>query len=280
VRLRAWVRYDGVTFMCGRGRASRFGVGGFTLVELLVVIGIIAILIALLLPTVARAREQSRRAVCLSNLRQVHIAMVEYATQNRDQIVMGWRRVDDDKTYKQFNSMVYTAKSSLTGKGEFVLFGRLYAAGLLKDGRVLFCPSESSEKYMYDTPENPWPPGADGSQPGLNVNAGYAMNSAAEMPDDLHVVLPPYALPRLNRFAHRAILADLMATEAHVLRRHKDGINVLYGDGAANWVPRSALTYDKGGGVIRDVLKEMDHMGLDMNDEMDTLWGLMDRQHP
>lgn len=56
---------------------------GFTLLELLVVCGIITVLLALLLPAAARARRQSNSVVCLSNLRQLHHAYQAYALDNR-----------------------------------------------------------------------------------------------------------------------------------------------------------------------------------------------------
>ena len=57
---------------------------GFTLIELLVVIAIIALLMAILVPALSRARKQARTVYCLNSLRQLGIAMQQYAQQNDD----------------------------------------------------------------------------------------------------------------------------------------------------------------------------------------------------
>src|SRR5713101_5764466 len=59
---------------------------GFTLIELLVVVAVIAILAAFLFPTFAQARERSRQAVCLSNLRQIGSALVMYLQDYDDHL--------------------------------------------------------------------------------------------------------------------------------------------------------------------------------------------------
>ena len=62
----------------------------FTLVELLVVIGIIAVLVAMLLPSLTKARDASQRTACLSNLRQIYTALQMYNNENKHRLLPEW----------------------------------------------------------------------------------------------------------------------------------------------------------------------------------------------
>jgi prepilin-type N-terminal cleavage/methylation domain-containing protein len=86
---------------------------GFTLVELLVVIGIIALLIALLLPALGRARKQAQRVACMSNLKQLATCVILYESEYKGQM-----------PYCNFGNPDWNA----TGSGRMVYgFGWLYA---------------------------------------------------------------------------------------------------------------------------------------------------------
>jgi prepilin-type N-terminal cleavage/methylation domain-containing protein/prepilin-type processing-associated H-X9-DG protein len=232
---------------------------GFTLVELLVVIGVIAVLIGILLPTLSRARESASRTACLSNLRQVHHAFAFYAMSNRDQVPLGFRA-----GRKQFNSMVYSSTS-----GRLVLFGWLYAAGLMASPEIFFCPSENDPRSMFNTEANPWPPGPDGD-PSAQVYSGYGCRPEIELPDDSAALVNSTTfLPRLSQFRNKAIFGDLTAVPARVDTRHRTGVNVLYGDGSARWMDRRPFEED---------LQQCTAISPAFNPQQDRIWMALDRR--
>ena len=235
----------------------------FTLLELLIAIGIIAILSSLLLAAVGRARETARRALCLNNLRQVHDLFHLYAMDNDGRAPIGYRSAS-----KQYNSMMFSATSG----GRWVLFGLLYSGGYIKDRRVFFCPSETNDKFKLDTPQNPWPLRVT---PKANIQAGYAARPDRQIPDDLAnppADLLPFSLPKLMEFRRQAIFADLTSSRARVLARHRIGNNVLYGDGSARWVPLSIFDQPDAAWPEPAVPPKPDY-----NATQDDIWAKFDR---
>lgn len=202
---------------------------GFTLVELLVVIGIIALLISILLPSLAKARESAKRVQCLSNLRQVHQSLILYALKYKDAAPLGY--LDG---FKQWNFYILGASPRA------VLLGLLYPANLMPEPEVFYCPSAKYPAFQFDTIENPWPPnGKPLPNPFFLVRVCYSPRPVLSWSSSGLSV--PSPVPRLSKLNNLAIYADNVSDSFQINDRHVAGINVLYGNGAAKWIPRSSF---------------------------------------
>jgi len=112
----------------------------FTLIELLVVIAILAILAALLLPALTSAQSAGRKAACLSNLRQVGLAIQAYAHDSSGRIPYGPKAPPFTSPADLYPSTgAPTSLLSIQG-GAPVALGLLLSDYLAKQPRVLFCP--------------------------------------------------------------------------------------------------------------------------------------------
>jgi prepilin-type N-terminal cleavage/methylation domain-containing protein len=100
---------------------------GFTLIELLVVVAIIAVLIAILLPALSQARESAKRALCLANMKQTHLALTSYTLANGDFFpIIYWGA---PHIFSESNGAISSLDTSKWAKGYF------------SDLNVLRCPS-------------------------------------------------------------------------------------------------------------------------------------------
>jgi prepilin-type N-terminal cleavage/methylation domain-containing protein len=121
---------------------------GFTLVELLMVLATIAILAALLLPALASAKQAGRKAACLSNLRQVGLAVITYAHDNQGRIPYG-PKAPPFISPSSFYPATGTPTSLLSlQSGAPVALGLLLEQHLAMQPKVLFCPGTDQPMDM------------------------------------------------------------------------------------------------------------------------------------
>jgi len=211
---------------------------GFTLIELLVVVSIITVLIAILLPSMSRAVEVTHRAVCASNLHQIGSGMISYATDHFGQIPLGYIDNNMGSNYH----MIW----GHTTPHRFMMMGVLYGGGMITDGKVFYCPSQTFEQFMYDTPRNRWDePYTDGvnkpTRSGYSVRPLY--NGQKWSWNSHPNPIAPTNMARIQTLTNAVIAADNIAVDFAVDATHAggEGINRLRNDGSVNWVDREVF---------------------------------------
>src|SRR5882724_2491960 len=191
-------------------RPARRGRPGFTLVELLVVIGIIVVLAAIILPAVNAARERAKRTACLSNLRQIGAGMMMYANTFRGRYPNGNPRLTAASYSETNTALTYLARQFLGSSAA-----------------VFHCPSDRDpvpqriETADYDLP-----------------------NSAGVSYDFYTVFWQPEFGPLVGRLKGAAPLAwDLDGGSKKVEPDQNHGVgggNVVFADGHGEWQVNTA----------------------------------------
>ena len=214
---------------------------GFTLIELLVVIAILAILAAILFPVFARAREKARQSNCLSNVKQLMLAVQQYVT-------------DYDQAYPLATIYARTPWTTPDGTQSTDRMPWFVATQpYIQNIQILNCPSVSAG---YDGGTN-----RDRVGYGLNgyIGRGPIQQSGVNFPAECMCIAE-----RAGAFYSHD--ADLPAHRYEAVSgrtrlagdRHNEGLNIGFCDGHAKWLQSSGIPDDIWAG---EVVSKADYAG-------------------
>lgn len=224
----------------------------FTLIELLVVIAVIALLVGILLPSLARVRETARAVVCASNLRQITIGFTTYANENDDWLVgspesSGWDALNDTFNGISIQNFDWVgplaAHMGMMGPGEGAseseltedLRAQRYA--WYRTLGFINCPSNDilAQPWQSGSPQPEIGPWKTGRMLSYNVSTGFSTIASGIDPN----TQPIYSAPRgvgsrrnTNRFPYspRLISMGSPSLRAVVFEGHRYASRVAVDD--------------------------------------------------
>jgi len=206
----------------------------FTLIELLVVIAIISILAAILFPVFARARENARRASCMSNLKQIGLGMMMYAQDYDERYPPAYLLTASGGYINQTNSGMpgarfLTGDAGTIGSGYNISWMDIIYP-YVKSIQLFQCPSSVEDARFTSYGYNPL-------ISGWNRTASSRAISLAAVSRPSEVIM--------NYDANVYYAADyggiqwcgttFTTTHAHYIYHHLGGFNVNYADGHVKW---------------------------------------------
>ena len=234
------------------GAAGR-RLSGYTLVEVIVCLGVIAVLCGVLLPSLRATREQSRRLVCASNMRNVGIALSAYAQSNGD--TLPYSRVLDNSP-PDVGALMLARLAAPSGAGQsWDGLGRL-ANAYLDSCECLYCPSHHGMNPS-DACASRY---RDGSTDELATNFHYSGHK-------YHANTPERGeLVRLDHGSRLMLLTDGLRSQLDF--NHGTGLNRLFGDLSTDW-------WSDERNAVRNRLPQdpITTASSDVSQEISSLWG-------